>query len=270
MTAESISYRTRIDPVSYRDIATVSNRSCAEYAMGVKDARAIVERLASDETLAAWANVESLMLVNADSVRAELDIMAAHKAADPIYHARCCVVFALISPQMDFTQNVELTRRVMAALPRLDTLYSVGRVMKITRKDGTLALFNGWKTKARTIHANLAFLHGLTPEQMTRDNLLALPGMAGKTSAMAMALWDEHADVFTLDIWMFRLTRAVLGDEVAVRFSAKTPAYKILEAYWVAWAKTLNASVFEVQWTLWNCVGFGEHVSHLPIFGYAA
>jgi len=238
--------------------------------MGVKDARAIVDRLASAEIRPALDELAALYAVNADSVRVELDVMAARKAENPVYHAQCCVVFALISPNMDFGQNLELTRRVMDNLDRLDTLYSVGRVMKITTKDGNLALFNGWKSKARYLHANLAFIQQLTPAQMTRENLLALRGMGPKASAMAIALWDEHAPVFTLDIWMFRLTRSALGDDVAVKFSAKTPAYKILEAYWVAWANTLDASVFEVQWTLWNCVGFGEHVSHLPIFGYDA
>jgi endonuclease III len=257
----------RIDPGSYHDLHTVSNGACTDYSLGVKAARALVDRLASVDLSA----LAAMTYANAESVRAELDTMAARKNADPVYHAQCCVVFALISPQMDFGQNVELTRRVMDNLPRLDTLYSVGRAMKITKKDGTLGLFNGWKTKARTIHAALPFIQGLTPADMTRENLLALRGMAGKTSAMALALWDERSDVFTLDIWMFRLTREILGDDVAVKFSAGSlNAYKILESFWVAWAKTLGASIFEVQWTLWNCAGFGEHVSHLPIFGYDA
>lgn len=257
----------RIDPVSYRDLHTVSNGTCVDYSLGVKAARSLVDRLASVD----MSDIASLMHANADSVRAELDIMSTHKAVDPNYHAQCCVVFALISPEMRFAHNVELTRRVMSALPRLDTLYSVGRVMKITKKNGRLGLFNGWKTKARTIHAALPFIQGLTPEHMTRENLLALRGMAGKTSAMALALWDEASDVFTLDVWMFRLTRTIVGDDVAVKFNAGSlNAYKILESFWVAWAKSLDVSIFAVQWTLWNCAGFGEHVSHLPIFGYDA
>jgi endonuclease III len=253
-------------PVSYRDMHTISNGNVSEYALGVKAARALVERFEQADR----RDIAALASVNAASVRAELDVIATRKAADPVYHAQCCVVFALISPNMAFDQNVELTRRVMANLHRLDTLFSVGRVMKITTKAGKLSLFNGWKSKARYIHANLAFIQNLTPAQMTRDNLLALPGMGPKASAMAIALWDEHAPVFTLDIWMFRLTREILGEDVAVKFSAQTPAYKILEAAWVAWANTLETSVFETQWTLWNAVGFGKHMSHLPIFGYDA
>jgi hypothetical protein len=208
-TTAPISDRVRIDPVSYRDLHTVSNGTCADYSLGVKAARSLVDRLASVD----MSDIASL----------------------------------------------------------IDTLYSVGRVMKITKKNGRLGLFNGWKTKARTIHAALPFIQGLTPDQMTRENLLALRGMAGKTSAMALALWDEDSDVFTLDIWMFRLTRTIVGDDVAVKFSAGSlNAYTILESFWVAWAKTLDVSIFEVQWTLWNCAGFGEHVSHLPIFGYDA
>lgn len=253
-------------PASFDSMHTISNGKCRDYSLGLKDARTLVSRLESID----MTDVAALMQDNRASVRAELDIMAAQKADNPVYHAQCCIVFALISPQMDFRQNVELTRRVMAHLDRLDTLFSVGRVMKITRKDGKLSLFNGWRTKARTIHANLAFIQGITPADMKRDTLLALPGMGPKASAMAIALYDEHAPVFTLDIWMFRLTRLIVGDDVAVKFSAKTPQYKLLENYWVAWAKTLDASVFEVQWSLWNAVGFGEHMSHLPIFGYAA
>ena len=139
------------------------------------------------------------------------------------------------------------------------------------RGTGSPRFVNLGNAKAAAIQSALPWLDALTREtaddRMSYDNLIGIKGMGPKTSCMAAALYDERAEVFTLDAWMLRLTIALTSDDSPrVTCNPTTKGYDVTRADWLRWHAAFAADVspFQAQWSLWNAA-FGHHVSHLAI-----
>jgi endonuclease III len=218
-------------------------------------------------------NLSALVRENAAPVLAELTRMQSMRLDNPTLYARHCVLFAILSPQLAFNFNVELAANIAPIIDNLQTVGDVEDVMRVTLKSGESGRFMYWRNKAQAVFAALPLLQSITADDMTFDRLITLRGMGAKTSSMAVALWDCYAPVFTLDVWMMRLSLYAAGEDATVNPTfTSDAAYQILSEAWQVWASVElpELPVFAVQWTLWNLAGFGFHVSHLPIFGVVA
>lgn len=206
-----------------------------------------------------------------NSVNAELDQIACNRESDAIRHAQQCLVFAILSPGCRLQCNALMARRFFDAIDSgvrfesTDDLYQ-----EIASGIGG----RGIGRNIRNLYLSLDCILNIAPEEMTKDVLLAyrkarrIMGIGEKTASMAVALFNQHADVFTLDVHMLRwICETVLG-VTAGSHIIDDKAYRILEPWFVQWARDNfpSQSTFAVQWAIWN-VRQGSHQNHLPIFG---
>lgn len=276
----TFAFGTPVVPNSWRDLHRITGKAVTDYKLGLADSAALVERLDIARQDGMMSDLERNTLAYRHPVRQELDEIEAIRARDPKRFAQTALVFAILSAQLDFHWNVELTRNVMQALPNIDTVDDVLSLMFITKRDGSAGRISGYRNKAAFLTNALQGLRQMEPQFMTRETLAEWAmhakragqpiGLGPKTIAMAVALNDEQAPVFTLDIWMFRALMSCIGESPAVRFSAVDKPYSLLEDWCLRWHRKAFAphglSVFEAQWTIWNLVGFGYHQPHVGIF----
>jgi len=206
---------------------------------------------------------------NCDSVADEITVFRAAKRKDPVGYARRILTFAILSAQVNFEENVYCLRSVMTDFDRMTDAGSIRPYLRAPYKGvGKMRNINGYKDKAQYLAEALPFLRGIRPDDMTLERIANLRGVGPKVAAFTMALWDDRAPVFTLDVWMYRLTAAILGKPTRVKVSAPRLAYDLNEGDWLAWCERQlpDYSPFLIQWTLWNGC-FGEHKSHLGILG---
>lgn len=224
--------------------------------------------IANDE-LAGWVRA------NVASVRTELDAFANARKSSPTEHAIRCFIFSIISPQCNFAENVLATQNIMANYDKLTDIDAIVDCLTVPfhgEEGGTSRLVNLGLGKAKYIYDALPWLDRLNDDNLgelfTWDFIHEHKGFGEKTTSMALALFDERSDVFTLDTWMLRLTLALNGHEPRAIVRTTSKGYKVTEAAWLAWCKQAlsDLSPFEIQWTLWNGC-FGHHVSHLGIIG---
>jgi len=209
---------------------------------------------------------------NSEPVRAEITALQEYKSQYPLDYARRCFLFALISPQCNFTENVLALSQIMENWDRLDDPETITRSLTVPYKGkGKLRLVNLGHTKARNIRKALGWLRGNPHKTFTYETLASFKGMGSKTIAMALALWDDTLPVFTLDSWMLRLILNIQGHSPQVTVSTTEPGYRLTEGDMIAWCTRCvpDLSYFTIQWTLWNGC-FGEHKSHLGIIGKEA
>ncbi len=114
----------------------------------------------------------------------------------------------------------------------------------------------------------LAYLQRVGPRtHWTISELEALPGVGPKVARMITAILDPHSVSWTVDLWHQRQLLWAAGQDPAVRCSAKTPAYKVLEAVWLEYADRYFPGVptFAVQWATWNAAD-GKFCSHAALW----
>lgn len=222
-----------------------------------------------NDSLAQWVRD------NCGPVEDEVSQLARAKGQDPINYARRVTIMALLSAQVNFAENLYCTRRIiqlyaaicdMADDPDRCLAFVESLLSAPYKGHGKTRKINGYRTKARNIVKALPFLCTLTPEQMTLENLNRLSGVGPKVAAFTVALWDASAPVFTLDVWMLRLTASLLGMDVRFKASLTPEGYALVEGSWLAWQRRHLPDLppFVVQWSIWNGV-FGYHRSHLDI-----
>ena len=212
---------------------------------------------------------------HASTVLSELHAIAAYRDVDELLHAQTCIVFAMISPRTKFEKNVRATRRFMHAFDR--TFNSVDDVYQCITDNGADSWFSAGNA-ARSLFASHAWLKTMTLDDMNKPALLALnragiiKGMARKTAAMAVALFDPYAPVFTLDTHMMRGMLIRAGMNPVGDLNINDSAYDVLEAAMIEIVNQCRPNVdtpmyFLFQWALWNRWGFQDtHVSHVAIF----
>lgn len=205
------------------------------------------------------------------SVLAELEAFDKARAASPTEHAIRCFVFAILSPQSNFAENVYATQNIMRDYDKLATVTDVYECLEVPfHGDGSPRLLNLGAGKSRYLFAALPWLDRLTDdnidEMFSYERIIEHKGMGEKTTAMALALFNQHSKVFTLDTWMLRLTIALTGGDSRAIIRTTTAGYKLTEGAWLAFSEMYlpQYSPFLVQWTLWNLC-FGKHASHLGI-----
>ena len=158
----------------------------------------------------------------------------------------------------------------------MDRLYdhfeTVDDIYRLITDEGAKA----WVTAggaARGLFRSLETIRNIEPEDMTKDNLLALKkqgklGNVGeKTASMAIALFNGDADVFTLDVHMLRLLQSFVGGTTATNMGINKVPYRMLEATLVEWAHQHGYRPFVLQWAMWQ-IRYGYFESHAGIFGY--
>lgn len=215
---------------------------------------------------------------NVSPVRQEIDWMRISRLSDPVKHARKAIIFAILSPQTDFAENVIAARQVYDVL----NTFSFDRSL-IHRDDVLEALYvphagtgeikpiNFQLNKADYVWRLIPWLHAITLASIANimqfEVLCKFKGMGLKTTSMALALYDDTLPVFTLDTWMLRLTASMAGRNPRAKFRTTEPGYRLTEGDWLAWARINcpDLTPFEVQWTVWDLT-FGSHVSHVDIF----
>lgn len=174
------------------------------------------------------------------------------------------LVFAILSPQADFTQNVR------AIDPVLTYLYNGGRnwqdVQDILKRVG-YAMRS--RQKCEFVADAGDFIVSACRATMTRENVLKLRGYGMKASAMAMALYDATAPCMTLDTWMLNGLLGVRTTSVRndTTYSAADPCYRAIEDMLLQLCQTHNVTPFVAQWSMWNLYRGGKHESHTAIFG---
>jgi hypothetical protein len=246
-------------------MASVSNHDQASYTVKAEDAARILLVLNNH-----MERIKPEIDANVDAIAAEVAVMDALREQDAILHAQTSLVFAIISPQCWFGHNVAATRRIMDRL--YDNFETVDDVYRILTNDGAMS----WVTAggaARGIFTSLDTIRNIEPEDMTKDNLLALKkqgklrNVGEKTAAMAVALFNGDADVFTLDVHMLRMLQSFVGGITATSMTVNKVPYRMLEATLVEWARQNGYRPFVLQWAMWQ-IQHGYFESHLGIFGY--
>jgi hypothetical protein len=208
----------------------------------------------------------------APSVAAECEAFIGNRAADDKAHAQQAVIFAILSPQCKFAKNVRATERMMAGLYEH---YADAEAVRAVLTDDDRDNFLTAKPASRKVYEALEWLRDLDGDDMTLDALYMarkvgkVKGLGDKTIRMALALYDPTMPIYTLDVHMLRGIQNAWGGEVAREMTVNKTAYHALEAAMVAWHERNfpHLPVFVSQWALWNEWGFGEHMSHLAIFG---
>jgi endonuclease III len=199
-----------------------------------------------------------LEYVNDPLVIAEIMSFRQARAVDPRTLARNVLIFAMLSPQTRFDKNMAAFRNAVAIWdtdPDVDTLTNAIREVGFA------------PTKALRLTEARDFLNDpLLHEKMTTKNVLALKGMGHKTTAFALALFDDMSPVFTLDVHMLRALCHATGFGADVNPLINDSAYVMLSKAWVDWTRQNGVeSPFVAQWSLWNVWGFNRHVSHVGI-----
>jgi hypothetical protein len=204
--------------------------------------------------------LESVALFG-DVVSREVDAFA---TVDDHTRAARALVFAILSPQAKFDQNVR------AIDPVLAYLYAGGRewkdVQDILKRVG-YAMRS--RQKCEFVVGAADFIVSACRATMTRENILKLRGYGMKASAMAMALYDATAPVMTLDTWMLNGLMGVrtTADKNETTLSAADACYRAVEQMLLAACETHNVKPFVAQWAMWNLYRGGKHESHVRIFG---
>jgi len=183
----------------------------------------------------------------------------------PIDRARHAIVFSIVSPKCPIVKNATITPLLVNAVMHNATLEDL---LSIFSEVG-VGLQN---MKAARIMANAEYIRTLTTATIDRDVMSTLSGLSMKTASMAMALYDQNAEVYTLDTHMIRWAREVAGltPEPGTHACSNAKRYRQLESFLIDIAKEhcADVPVFLTQWAIWNDAGFnGEHQIHLPIFG---
>lgn len=220
----------------------------------------------ANEELATWIRA------NSKNVREELDVFTASRKTSPTEHAVRCFVFSILSPQTNFRENVLATQNIMRNYDKLVDTTAVLDCLEVPfHGEGTPRLLNLGLSKAAYLWQALPWLDRLNDDNLgelfTKDVLLSQKGMGDKTTRMALALFDEQNEVFTLDQWQLRLTMALNGAEnVRYKIVPTKKGYETTERAWLDFCKKYlsDMSFFEVQFTTW-CGCFGAHVPHTGI-----
>lgn len=218
-----------------------------------------------------YRRIESQIRSYLPEVTAELRTIADCRESDPIRHAQECLVFAILSPGCKFDYNVLMVRRFMDAIdegksfPDCDSLYRT-IAMGVSGR--------GVGRNVRNLFHSLDAVLNITPDDMTKPGLLAwrksryVLGIGEKTAAMAVALYDEHSPVVTLDVHMLRWLAEECLHLTASRHTIADDAYRTVEAWFLQWVARYfdEYSPFAIQWAIWDARR-GEHEAHAPIFG---
>ena len=119
---------------------------------------------------------------------------------------------------------------------------------------------------------NAAYIRTLTSGTLDRDIIAGLAGLSMKTASMATALYDQNAEVYTLDTHMLRWLCKLAGltIQTGTYNCSNDNRYRLIENHILNIVHNVAADVpiFLTQWAVWNDTGFGgEHKCHLPIFG---
>lgn len=196
--------------------------------------------------------------INDPNVVAEVALFRSARKENPARLARDVILFAMLSPQTRFDANVSAFRKLTAVWennPEYDEVVDLIREVQFSRNKARYVI------EAREF-LNDPFLH----EKMTRKNILALKGMGEKTTAFALALFDDMTPVFTLDLHILRALAFVAGFGSAVNVPPPTSKiYRQLEEAILEWTRSRGIeSPFIAQWSLWN-TWQNRHISHLPI-----
>lgn len=237
-----------------------------QHVLNVNDAAEIVNH---GETL--FDNVRIDAPIFFDSVNAEIELIMAERESDPIRHAQKCLVFAILSPGCRLPCNATMVRRFFTAIDSGKVFESCDDLYQ------TIATGIGGRgigRNIRNLHLSLDTILNLTPDDMVKPTLLAyrkarrIMGIGEKTAAMAVALFNPTADVFTLDVHMLRWITETIFGITAESHTIDDTAYRMLEPWFVNWVKHNfpGESPFTIQWSVWN-VRQGKHETHLPIFG---
>ena len=195
------------------------------------------------------------------AIMSELDRFDELSPVDRVRHA---VVFSIISPKCPIDKNTRVTPVMVDLIMHGATEDQMRNLL--------LAFGIGMQNqKAGRLYANAEWLRNATSANMTREQLVKLAGISLKTGSMSMALYDQNAEVFTLDTHMYRGLRELAGlaPEQGTH-AAADGRYKIIEQFYldVAREHCADAPIFLAQWALWNEFGFdGAHQVHLAIFG---
>lgn len=208
----------------------------------------------------------------ADDIMGEVEQFTELRNADAILHAQTCLAFAIISPQCRFEKNVRATARLVA---NIYESFATSEAIVSMLTDNGADNFLSAKPLSKRLMQSMAFFRAIDDESMTLEALKmarkagSVVGLGDKTFRMALALYDATLPIYTLDVHMLRGIQNTYGGTVAGSMSIQGKAYDALEAAMVAWHERNfpELPVFVSQWALWNAWGFGEHVSHLGIFG---
>ncbi len=204
-------------------------------------------------------------------VNAELLTIVGNREADSIRHAQQCLVFAILSPGCRIACNSLLARRFFDAI---DAGVRFESCDDLYQEIATGVGGRGIGRNIRSLFMSLETLLNISPDDMTKPVILALRkarrlmGIGEKTAAMAVALFNAQADVFTLDVHMLRWITSTLFDLTAEGHTIDDAAYRMLEPWFVNWCRTYYPaeSPFAIQWAIWD-VRQGKHETHTPIFG---
>lgn len=215
-----------------------------------KSVEGIIENIDGLERLVPYMNDPLVM--------AEVLQFREARQRNPNALARNIILFSLLSPQTRLDANVAAFRNVSALWDSDATFSQVEQAIY-----GVSFHVN----KAKYILEARNFLNDPNlSTRMTAKNLLSLKGMGNKTTAFALALFDDMAPVFTLDLHMLRAIAWATGGDHAVNVMLQKAAYAPLESAVVDFLqRQAIASPFVAQWSLWNAWGFNRHVSHLSI-----
>lgn len=206
-------------------------------------------------------DVKTALMLYGENVRAELDAIA---TVPHDLRRASALAFAILSPQADFTQNVNAVRPLIDSLLRNDdettTLSAIRSVGYCMTNAGKYSQY----VRSRDL---ILFAQA---SDMTLANVSKHAGFGLKTSSMGIALYNEWARVCTLDTWMlngFLGTAASGKDKNANTYTASGPAYHAIADMFLSIADELNVSPFLAQWATW-CYYRGKGFdSHLAIFG---
>lgn len=187
----------------------------------------------------------------------------------PLMRARHAIVFSIISPKCPIERNALVTPVIVRAI--MDGVRTAEEFRAILLSYG-IGLQN---VKSARIAKLAERLYTMTSADMVRDDLASWPGLSMKTASMATALYDQNAEVYTLDTHMLRWMCKMAGLNVQPGTYACSNAnrYRAIERMFVELANVHcdDAPIFLTQWAIWNDAGFdGVHQCHLPIFGLAA
>jgi len=195
------------------------------------------------------------------AIMTELDRFDMLSPVDRVRHA---IVFSIISPKCPIEKNTRVTPVMVDLIVHGASEDQIRNLL--------LAFGIGMQNqKAARLYANADFLRNCTSADMTRERLTQLAGISLKTASMSLALYNQHANVFTLDTHMYRGLRELAGlaPEQGTH-AAADGRYKVIEEFYldVAREHCADAPIFLTQWALWNEFGFGgTHQVHLAIFG---
>jgi endonuclease III len=196
--------------------------------------------------------------INDPNVVGEVTLFRAARRHNPRLHARNVIIFSMLSPQTRFDANVEAYKKLV---PQWDLDLEQDEIVDLIRD----VQFS--RNKAKYLFEAKEFLNDpYLHEKMTRTNIHNLKGMGDKTTAFALALYDDMMPVFTMDLHILRALAFATGYGANVNVPPpRTRVYNQLEQAILEWTRSRGIeSPFVAQWSLWNAWQ-NRHISHLPI-----